>query len=198
MLNTFDNANLTTILSLTLRSEPEPSAFTLRSTGDASARIQFYERCLAGTFETRVMLTRYRDTPAAAQMPDDWRDKIVHSSLVVGALTLAGADLLPKDYVPPRGFFLLLDIDDARRRSGERVFAALAEHGTISMPIQQTFWARRFGVLVDQFGIPWEINSGAGRWSTSVQTCSGRTALHVKPARPSRRSVFSQRRRCRS
>ncbi len=127
--------------------------------GRCERAFQFYEHCFADTFATRLMLTRYRDTPAAAQMPDDWRDKIVHGSLVVGALTLAGADLLPKDYVPPRGFFLLLDIDDAT--TSERVFAALAEHGTISMPIQQTFWARRFGVLVDQFGIPWEINSGA-------------------------------------
>ncbi len=40
----------------------------------------------------------------------------------------------------------------------ERVFAALAEGGTIKMPLQETFWASRFGVLVDQFGIPWSIN----------------------------------------
>ena len=42
--------------------------------------------------------------------------------------------------------------------AAERVFQALKEHGTVTMPLQETFWAGRFGVLVDQFGIPWSIN----------------------------------------
>jgi PhnB protein len=53
----------------------------------------------------------------------------------------------------------LLDIEDAA--NAERVFQALAEHGTVTMPMQETFWARRFGALTDQFGVPWEINCGA-------------------------------------
>ena len=40
----------------------------------------------------------------------------------------------------------------------ERIFHALAESGTVKMPIQQTFWAARFGMLVDRFGIPWMVN----------------------------------------
>ncbi|MGZ3362940.1 MAG: VOC family protein, partial [Xanthobacteraceae bacterium] len=40
----------------------------------------------------------------------------------------------------------------------ERVFHALAESGTVRMPIQETFWAKRFGMLVDRFGTPWMIN----------------------------------------
>ncbi len=39
-----------------------------------------------------------------------------------------------------------------------RVFAALAEHGVIHMPLQNTFWSESFGVLVDRFGIPWEVS----------------------------------------
>ncbi len=127
--------------------------------GQCEAAFRFYERCLAGAFETRVMLTRYGGTPMGPETPEHWRDKIVHASLTIGAVTLAGADLLPDAYEPPRGFFVLLDVPDAAQ--AERVFHALAEHGAVKMPIQQTFWARRFGVLVDQFGIPWEVNSGA-------------------------------------
>jgi len=40
----------------------------------------------------------------------------------------------------------------------ERIFAALSDKGTVQMPLQQTFWARRFGMLIDQFGTPWMIN----------------------------------------
>jgi PhnB protein len=40
----------------------------------------------------------------------------------------------------------------------ERIFHALSENGTVQMPIQETFWARRFGMLVDQFGTPWMVN----------------------------------------
>jgi PhnB protein len=40
----------------------------------------------------------------------------------------------------------------------ERVFQALSENGTVHMPLQETFWALRYGILTDQFGIPWEIH----------------------------------------
>lgn len=129
--------------------------------GQCEAAFELYRRCFAGTFETTVTMTRYGDTPMAADVPEDWRDKIVHASLVIGHVTVAGADLLPEDYQPPKGFFILLEIPDASK--AERVFDALAENGTVSMPLQETFWARRFGVLVDQFGIPWEINCAGVR-----------------------------------
>jgi PhnB protein len=122
--------------------------------GQCEAAFRFYQRCFEGTFETSVALTRYRDTPAPA--PDDWRDKIVHGHLMIAGTMLAGADVQPSEYTPPKGFSVLLDV--AGIATAERIFAALAERGTIAMPIQQTFWAPRFGVLVDQFGIPWEIN----------------------------------------
>ena len=51
---------------------------------------------------------------------------------------------------------MTLGIDDPRE--AERVFHALSENGTVQMPIQKTFWAARFGMLVDQFGTPWMIN----------------------------------------
>ena len=53
---------------------------------------------------------------------------------------------------------LAIGLDDADE--AERIFAKLSEGGTVTMPIQETFWASRFGVVADQFGIPWEINCG--------------------------------------
>src|SRR5713226_3449276 len=50
------------------------------------------------------------------------------------------------------GFQVLLGVDDPA--DAERIFHALAENGTVQMPVQETFWAVRFGVLIDQFGVP--------------------------------------------
>jgi PhnB protein len=123
--------------------------------GQCEAAFRFYERSLDGAI---VTMLKYGASPMAADVPPDWREKIVHATLTVGENVIAGADLLLKDYEPPKGFFALLDIDDPTR--AERVFDSLSENGTVRMPIQETFWASRFGVLVDQFGIPWEINCG--------------------------------------
>ena len=84
-------------------------------------------------------------------------DKI--ASLTVGDTVLTGADALPAQYVRPQGFYVLLSVDDPME--AERTFHALAEHGEVRMAIHETFWSRRFGVLVDQFGTPWEISCEA-------------------------------------
>lgn len=55
-----------------------------------------------------------------------------------------------------KGFSVTLGIDDPA--DAERIFNALSENGTVQMLLQQTFWALRFGMLVDQFSIPWMIN----------------------------------------
>lgn len=123
--------------------------------GQCEAAFRFYAQCLGGKIVT--MLT-YGDSPMAAQTPVEWRGKILHATLVLGDNTLAGADLFGKDYEPAKGFFVLTEVADPAE--AERVFAALSENGTVRMPIQETFWAKRFGVLVDQFGTPWEINGG--------------------------------------
>ena len=53
-------------------------------------------------------------------------------------------------------------MDDAH--AAERVFEALADNGRIEMPLQKTFWAGRFGALIDRFGIPWTINCEKRSW----------------------------------
>lgn len=130
-------------------------SFHVTFDGQCEAAFAFYERCLGGTI---VTMLRYGDSPMAAQTPRDWQNKVVHATIDVCGNALAGADALPKDYKPPRGFFILLDIDDPLE--AERIFQSLSEYGTVNMPMQETFWATRFGVLVDRFGVPWEINCG--------------------------------------
>jgi PhnB protein len=120
--------------------------------GQCEAAFKFYARVLDGKALT---LFRYGDSPAAAEVPPDWRDKLVHAGLTVGDRVLMGADALPGAYQRPAGFCAFLTCGDAAE--AERVFAALAEGGTIQLPLGKTFWSPCFGVVVDQFAIPWEV-----------------------------------------
>ncbi len=121
--------------------------------GRCEAAFRFYEELLGAKLGT---LVRYGDTPMAKDVPPDWQDKIVHGSLHVGDAVVAGADVPPGKYEPPRGFYLLLSPTELS--VGERTFAALADQGTVRMPLQKTFWTAAFGVVVDRFGIPWEVS----------------------------------------
>lgn len=122
--------------------------------GKCEAAFKFYERCLGGKIE---MMMTHGDSPMAAQVPPEWRSKIIHARLTVGDKVLMGSDAPPEHYEEAKGFSVALSVDDTSE--AERIFNALAENGTVRMPLQQTFWAARFGMLVDQFGVPWMINS---------------------------------------
>ena len=123
--------------------------------GQCEAAFKFYEQCLGGKIQT--MMT-WGDSPMADQVPSEWRDKIIHATLIVGETSLLGGDAPPDRYEEPRGFSVTIHIKDPA--DAERIFQALSEDGTVTMPIQQTFWALRFGMLVDRFGIPWMVNCG--------------------------------------
>jgi len=122
--------------------------------GQCEAAFKFYEQCLGGRIEC---LMPYESRPADEYpVPADWRKKILHATLRVGDQVLMGADAPPDRYQKPQGFSVTLGLKD--QAEAERIFNALAEKGAVEMPLQETFWAVRFGVLTDRFGIPWTIN----------------------------------------
>jgi PhnB protein len=121
--------------------------------GQCEAAFSFYAQCLGGKIE--VMMT-HAGTPVEAQVPPDWREKIIHARLNIDGMILMGSDAPPDRYEPPQGFSVTIGLDDVVE--AERIFAALAEGGIIRMPLQKTFWAARFGMAVDRFGTPWMIN----------------------------------------
>ena len=125
----------------------------LMFSGNCETAFKFYERCLDGKI---VAMMTYDGSPMADQAPPEWRNKIMHARLTVGDKVLMGSDAQPRCHEEPKGFSVTLGIDDPAE--AERVFHALSEDGTVRMPIQETFWALRFGMLVDQFGIPWMVN----------------------------------------
>ena len=121
--------------------------------GRCEAAFKFYQKVLGGNIE--AMMT-HEGTPAAEHVPAEWRSKILHARLVIDGKVLMGSDGPPDRREPMKGFSVTLGIDDPAE--AERVFHALAEGGTVCMPIQKTFWAQRFGMCTDRFGTPWMIN----------------------------------------
>jgi PhnB protein len=124
--------------------------------GQCETAFKFYEKCLLGKIV--VIMMRYADTPMAEQMPPEWGQKIIHATLICGDHRLQGADAPPANYLKPQGFSVLLNLDTAAE--ADRIFATLAEKGVEEIPVQETFWALRFGTLIDQFGTPWLIQCG--------------------------------------
>src|SRR5262249_50705554 len=128
---------------------------SLTFNGECDAAFTLYEQCLGGTVTFRLT---WGDSPMANQVPSEWRDKIMHATLTVGSTAFTGGDVLPGAYERPQGFQLQLNLEDAV--AADRVFAKLADGGRVTFPLEETFWAKRFGALVDRFGIPWAINCG--------------------------------------
>jgi PhnB protein len=121
--------------------------------GNCEAAFKFYERVLSGKDLT---LMTFENSPMADQVPANWRKKVMHARITLGDEILMGSDPPPDRYEPIKGISISLGID--KPEEAERIFHALAENGTVRMPIQKTFWAIRFGMLVDQFGTPWMVN----------------------------------------
>ena len=121
--------------------------------GQCERAFAFYEQCLGGRCGA---IFRYGGSPMAGQVPEDWQDKVMHGSITVGGLVLMGGDVAPGGYEEPKGFSLSLQISNTAE--AERIFTDLAQDGKVVLPLEQTFWAARFGMVVDRFGIPWLIN----------------------------------------
>jgi PhnB protein len=123
--------------------------------GQCEAAFKCYESVLGGKI---LMMMRYADAPADAgvsQTPE-MATRIMHARLRVGDRLLMGGDAPPQYARKPQGFCATVMVDDPAE--AERIFRELGEGGNVQMPIGETFWARRFGVLIDRFGTPWMVN----------------------------------------
>ncbi len=127
----------------------------LNFNGQCEAAFKFYERCLGGKIQ---MMMTHGESPMADRTAPEWRDKIMHAALAVADGVLMGSDAPLQHFEKPQGFYLHIRVDNPAE--AERLFGALSESGAIRMPLQPTFWAARFGMLVDRFGTPWMISCG--------------------------------------
>ncbi len=121
--------------------------------GDCEEAMRRYAEVLRGEL---VAMQPHEGTPAAEYVPPDWRNKIMHARLQVGDAVLMASDSPPGMQEKMRGISVALVLKDPAE--SERIFNALAEGGTVTMPLAETFWSPRFGMLTDRYGTPWMIN----------------------------------------
>jgi PhnB protein len=122
--------------------------------GNCEEAFGFYRDVLGGEI---LAMVRYEETPLAGRVPPGWQGKILHATLDLGSTRLTGADVSSEEgYVAPTGFSVLLEPETPV--DAERAFAALSEGGDVILPLTGTFWAERFGMVVDRFRIPWMLS----------------------------------------
>lgn len=117
--------------------------------GNCEEAMKFYATCLDGEV---TAMNRYEGSPM--QVPTEFRDKILHASMVFESNTIQGCDATP-EHPAVHGTDFSLSISVVEVFVLDRIFNRLAEGGTVTMPLQDTFWGARFGMVTDRFGVRW-------------------------------------------
>lgn len=121
--------------------------------GTCDAALKFYEKTIGAKVEMKMT---FADSPMKDQCTPGSENHILHARFKVGEVIVMCSDCPEGRYEKPAGFSMALN--PATPEEAEKVFNALVEKGSVTMPLAETFWAQKFGMLVDQFGVPWMIN----------------------------------------
>jgi len=119
--------------------------------GNCEEAVNFYKNCLGG----ELAIQRFGDTEMPVE--DEYKNKIMHAELNIGDLKIMFSDGAPHKQINS-GDNIQLNLGFEDESKQEEVFNKLAEGGTITMPLEITFWQAKFGMLVDKFGISWMVN----------------------------------------
>jgi PhnB protein len=120
--------------------------------GNCEEAFRFYEQHLGGTI---AMLMRRSELPHQGETWPGWEESVQYAVMDIGETQLMGSDVPPARFQPMRSVYLSLTVDSAAE--AERVWALLSDGGQIFMPMEETFFATRFGQLRDRFGISWMV-----------------------------------------
>jgi PhnB protein len=124
--------------------------------GNCAEAMRFYERTLGGKLET---VMTYGQSPEPQQCPAGAEGLVMHAALKLGDRTLMASDVPPSmGPKPMAGFALSLAYESTQE--ARRIFDALSQGGSVTMPMTKTFWAESFGMLVDPFGTAWMVSGG--------------------------------------
>lgn len=123
--------------------------------GRCEEAVEFYRNALAAEV---TMLMRFKDSPEPCEsgmIPPDAGDKIMHASFRIGDSLVMASDGNCAGQPSFQGFSLSLSVADTVE--AERLFSVLAADGQVQMPMSQTFFSPRFGMVADRFGVSWMI-----------------------------------------
>ena len=122
--------------------------------GRCEEAIEFYRRAIGADLGMMIRFSEAPDAPPPGMIPPGWENKVMHSELRVGDAVLMASDGCGSG--PAFGGFSL-SLTLASAAEVDRAFAALAEGGEVQMPVGETFWSPRFGMVTDRFGVGWMI-----------------------------------------
>jgi len=123
--------------------------------GRCEQALDFYRKSLGAKVE---FLTRYKDNPEPKYNPPNSDDKVMHACLRIGDTQVMASDGNCTGKPSFQGFSLT--INAASPAEAEQRFNALAEGGQVQMPLNETFFAKSFGMVADRFGVSWMVLAG--------------------------------------
>jgi len=120
--------------------------------GNCAEAFRFYEKHLGGNI--RAMMT-HEQSPDSTGIKPEWKKAILYAQIAIGDTEIMASDVRPERFQPMRSVYLSLSVpSDAE---AERIYKLLAEGGEVFMPMQETFFASRFGQFRDKFGTSWMV-----------------------------------------
>lgn len=122
--------------------------------GNCETAFQYYKKVFGGEFITHMT---FGETPGGSPVPEASKDLLMHVSLPVKGNVLMGCDM-PLS-MPPATFGnnFNISVNADTTEEADKIFNGLSKGGTVTMPMQKTFWSPYFGMLTDQFGIQWMV-----------------------------------------
>jgi len=128
----------------------------LKFDGNCREAFEFYRAALGGEFQ---IVQTFRDGPPDMGVAEEYLDRIMHVSLPVGSSVLMGSDTAPA-FGPPAviGNNFSITLHAGSREEADSTFSKLADGGSVTMPLQDTFWGAYFGSLTDRFGVNWQVH----------------------------------------
>ncbi len=123
--------------------------------GNCEEALAFYKSALGAEIEMVMRFDESPDPPPPDMLAPGFEKKVMHASFRIGA-----TQIMASDGCGPGGAFsgFSLSLAVATEAEADRYFAALSEGGKVTMPLDQTFWSPRFGMLEDKFGMGWMLN----------------------------------------
>jgi PhnB protein len=121
--------------------------------GNCDEAFRFYEQHLGGKITAKM--THGEQPNAAANVPPEQRNAILHARITIGGTEIMASDVPPDRFQLMRSAYLSLALDSSAE--AERVYNLLSDGGEIFMPLEETFFASRFAIVRDKFGILWMI-----------------------------------------
>lgn len=125
--------------------------------GRCEEAVEFYKKALGAKVE---MIMRWKDSPDPNMRgAPGSEDKVMHASFCIGETTVMASDGQCSGEPSPKPSFqgFSLSVTAADDAEADKLFAAVGDGGQVQMPLTKTFFASRFGMVVDRFGVSWMI-----------------------------------------